>query len=275
MLWVPHTNAEPEDKKPKHIMRKIICIANQKGGVGKTTTAVNLAACLAVAEKKTLLIDCDSQGNATSGMGIDKRQIADKNLYHALIGKIPLREAVTPTQIPHLDLIPSNQDLIGIEVEFIRLPEREKRLRTFLRQMDVSYDYVILDCPPSLGFLTINALTASDSLMVPLQCEYFAMEGLGQLMNTLKLVQNRLNPSLTLGGILLTMFDSRNTLSHRVSEDIRKHFGSRVFQTVIPRNVRLSESPSHGLPIILYDIRSRGAMSYMELTREFMNCGRI
>ena len=234
-----------------------------------------MAACLAVAEKKTLLIDCDSQGNATSGMGIDKRQIADKNLYHALIGKIPLREAVTPTQIPHLDLIPSNQDLIGIEVEFIRLPEREKRLRTFLRQMDVSYDYVILDCPPSLGFLTINALTASDSLMVPLQCEYFAMEGLGQLMNTLKLVQNRLNPSLTLGGILLTMFDSRNTLSHRVSEDIRKHFGSRVFQTVIPRNVRLSESPSHGLPIILYDIRSRGAMSYMELTREFMNCGRI
>ncbi len=234
-----------------------------------------MAACLAVAEKKTLLIDCDSQGNATSGMGIDKRQIADKNLYHALIGKIPLREAVTPTQIPHLDLIPSNQDLIGIEVEFIRLPEREKRLRTFLRQMDVSYDYVILDCPPSLGFLTINALTASDSLMVLLQCEYFAMEGLGQLMNTLKLVQNRLNPSLTLGGILLTMFDSRNTLSHRVSEDIRKHFGSRVFQTVIPRNVRLSESPSHGLPIILYDIRSRGAMSYMELTREFMNCGRI
>jgi len=234
-----------------------------------------LAACLAVAEKKTLLIDCDSQGNATSGMGIDKRQIAEKNLYHALIGKIPLREAVTPTQIPHLDLIPSNQDLIGIEVEFIHLPEREKRLRTFLRQMDVSYDYVILDCPPSLGFLTINALVASDALMVPLQCEYFAMEGLGQLMNTLKIVQNRLNPSLTLGGILLTMFDARNTLSHRVSEDIRKHFGSRVFQTVIPRNVRLSESPSHGLPIILYDIRSRGAMSYMELTREFMNCGRI
>jgi chromosome partitioning protein len=256
-------------------MRKTICIANQKGGVGKTTTAVNLAACLAVAEKKTLLIDCDSQGNATSGMGIDKRQIADKNLYHALIGKISLKDAVTSTQIPHLDLVPSNQDLIGIEVEFVNLEEREKRLRNFLRQLDGGYDYVILDCPPSLGFLTINALVASDALMVPLQCEYFAMEGLGQLMNTLKIVQTRLNPSLTLAGILLTMFDARNTLSHRVSEDIRKYFGNRVFQTVIPRNVRLSESPSHGLPIILYDIRSRGALSYMELTREFLNCGRI
>ncbi len=256
-------------------MRKTICIANQKGGVGKTTTAVNLAACLAVAEKRTLLIDCDSQGNATSGMGIDKRQIADRNLYQALIGRIPLRDALMPTQIPHLDMIPANQDLIGIEVEFVNLTDREKRLRNFLRQLDVAYDYVILDCPPSLGFLTINALVASDRLMVPLQCEYFAMEGLGQLLNTLKIVQNRLNPSLILGGILLTMFDARNLLSHRVSEDIRKHFGNRVFQTVIPRNVRLSESPSHGLPIILYDIRSRGAISYMELTREFLNCGRI
>ncbi|HPX55226.1 MAG TPA: AAA family ATPase [Syntrophales bacterium] len=256
-------------------MRKIICIANQKGGVGKTTTAVNLSACLAVAEKKTLLIDCDSQGNATSGMGVDKCLIQDKNLYHAMIGKISLQEAVIPTQIPNLDLIPSNQDLIGIEVEFIHLEEREKRLRNFLRHLDISYDFVILDCPPSLGFLTINALVASDSLMVPLQCEYFAMEGLGQLLNTLKIVQTRLNPSLSLGGILLTMFDARNLLSHRVSEDIRKHFGNRVFQTVIPRNVRLSESPSHGLPIILYDIRSRGAQSYLELTREFLNCGRI
>jgi len=257
------------------IMRKIICIANQKGGVGKTTTAVNIAACLGVAEKKTLLIDCDAQGNATSGMGVDKTQISTRNLYHALIGQVSLQDAIVPTHITHLDLIPSTQDLVGIEVEFIHLEDREKRLRNFLRKLEKPYDYIILDCPPSLGFMTINALVASDSLIIPLQCEYYAMEGLGQLLNTLKLVQTRMNPMLRLGGIILTMFDARNTLSHKVSEEIRNHFGDKVFKTIVPRNVRLSESPSHGLPIILYDIRSRGAMSYMELTKELIDCGRI
>jgi len=256
-------------------MRKIICIANQKGGVGKTTTAINLSASLAAAERKTLLIDCDSQGNATSGMGINRDMISKQNLYHALIGKVSLKEVIVGTQLPHLDMAPSNQDLIGIEVEFIHLEQREKKLRSLLHQLDTTYDFIIIDCPPSLGFLTVNALVASDYLIVPLQCEYFAMEGLGYLLNTVRLIKARLNPALTLGGILLTMFDSRNLLSHRVSEDVRSHFGKSVFKTVIPRNVRLSESPSHGLPIILYDIKSRGAISYMELTREILTNGRI
>ncbi len=257
------------------MMRKIICMANQKGGVGKTTTAINLAASLAAAEKRTLLIDCDSQGNATSGMGIDGRAIRDKNLYHSLIDQIPLKEVIVGTQIPQLDLLPANQDLVGIEVEFISLADREKRLRNLLRNLETAYEYIIIDCPPSLGFLTVNAMVASDFLIVPLQCEYFAMEGLGHLLNTMGLIKARLNPTLTLGGILLTMYDSRNLLSRRVSEDVRGNFGNRVFKTVIPRNVRLSESPSHGLPIILYDIKSRGALSYMELAREIISNGRI
>ncbi|MDP1990223.1 MAG: AAA family ATPase [Syntrophales bacterium] len=256
-------------------MRKIICMANQKGGVGKTTTAINLAASLAAAEKRTLLIDCDSQGNATSGMGIDGKAIQDKNLYHSLIDQIPLKEVIVGTQIPQLDLLPANQDLVGIEVEFISLADREKRLRNLLRNLETAYEYIIIDCPPSLGFLTVNAMVASDFLIVPLQCEYFAMEGLGHLLNTMGLIKARLNPTLTLGGILLTMYDSRNLLSRRVSEDVRGNFGNRVFKTVIPRNVRLSESPSHGLPIILYDIKSRGAISYMELAREIISNGRI
>ena len=256
-------------------MHKIICIANQKGGVGKTTTAINLAASLAAAEKKTLLIDCDSQGNATSGVGIDKNIIHKKNLYHSLIGKVPLKDVILGTQLPFLDVVPANQDLIGIEVEFVNLEYREKKLRSLLNTLDTAYDFMIIDCPPSLGFLTINALVASDSLIIPLQCEYFAMEGLGHLLNTVKLVKTRLNPSLALAGILLTMFDTRNLLSHRVSEDVRTHLGKKVFNTVIHRNVRLSESPSHGLPIILYDIRSRGAISYMELAKELMTNGRI
>ena len=256
-------------------LKKFICIANQKGGVGKTTTAINLSASLAVAEKRTLLVDCDPQGNATNGVGIDKEAVREKNLYHALIDKIPIEETVFSTDIPTLDIVPSNQNLIGVEVEFVSLQEREKRLKKILKNIDTSYEYIIIDCPPSLGFLTVNSLVASNYLIIPLQCEYFALEGLGQLLNTVKLVQSRLNPTLTLAGILLTMFDTRNRLSHRVAEEANKYFGSRVFKTIIPRNVRLSESPSHGLPIILYDINSRGAISYMNLAREILENGRI
>ena len=254
-------------------MSKIICIANQKGGVGKTTTAINLSSSLAAAEKKTLLIDGDSQGNSTSGMGITSNSFQEANLYHAMIGNAPLEKVILHTAIPHLDIIPANQNLIGVEVEFVHIEDREKRLRNLLKSMDSQYDFILIDCPPSLGFMTVNALVSADFLIVPLQCEYFAMEGLGYLLNTVKLVKARLNPELALGGILPTMFDPRNLLSHRVTEDVKKHFGDKVFKTVIPRNVRLSESPSHGLPIILYDIKSRGAVAYMELAQEIIQGG--
>lgn len=256
-------------------MNKIICIANQKGGVGKTTTAINLSASIALAEHKTLLIDCDSQGNASSGLGVDLELIKEKHFYHALIGKMPLRDVIVPTAVPNLDLVPCNRDLVGVEVEFVDIKDREKQLRNLLQQLDVKYDFILIDCPPSLGFLTVNALVAADFLIVPLQCEYFAMEGLGHLINTVRLIKAKLNPSLTLGGILLTMYDNRNLLSRRVSEDVRKYFGEKVFNVVIPRNVRLSESPSHGLPIILYDIKSRGAAAYMELAQEILSNGRL
>jgi chromosome partitioning protein len=254
-------------------MNKIICIANQKGGVGKTTTAINLSASLAAAEKKTLLIDGDSQGNSTSGLGANRDAYQTANLYHAMIGQVPIKDVILGTMIPHLDLVPSNQDLIGIEVEFVGLEDKEKRLKNLLNALDKEYDFIVIDCPPSLGVMTVNALVASDSLIVPMQCEYFAMEGLGYLLNTVKLVKSQLNPRLALGGILLTMFDQRNLLAHRVSEDVRQHFGDKVFKSVVPRNVRLSESPSHGLPIILYDIKSRGALAYMELAREIIQGG--
>jgi chromosome partitioning protein len=251
-------------------MNKIICIANQKGGVGKTTTAVNLSACLASVGKRTLLIDADSQGNSTSGLGIDRTRYEKANFYHAMIGQAPMESVIVSTDVPNLDMIPSNQDLIGMEVEFVHLENREIRLRQLLKNIDHNYDFIIIDCPPSLGFMTVNALVAAHSLIVPLQCEYYAMEGLGYLLNTVKLVKADLNPQLALSGILLTMFDPRNTLAHRVTEDVRKHLGKKVFKTIIPRNVRLSECPSHGLPIILYDIKSRGAIAYMELAREIL-----
>ena len=251
-------------------MNKIICIANQKGGVGKTTTAINLSASLAAANKKILLIDADSQGNSTSGLGIDRMRYDKANFYHAMIDQVKLDSVIIETALPNLDIIPSNQDLIGLEVEFVHLDDREVRLRRMLKSLDRVYDFIVIDCPPSLGFMTVNALVAADSLIVPLQCEYYAMEGLGYLLNTVKLVKANLNPQLALGGILLTMFDARNSLAHRVTEDVRKHLGNKVFKTIIPRNVRLSESPSHGLPIILYDIKSRGAVAYMDLAQEIL-----
>jgi chromosome partitioning protein len=251
-------------------MNKIICIANQKGGVGKTTTAINLSASLATAGKTILLIDADSQGNTSSGLGIDRVSFTKANLYHAMIGETSLNTVIVKTALPNLDMIPSNQDLIGLEVEFVNLEDREVRLRGLLKKLDRTYDYIVIDCPPSLGFMTVNALVAADSLIVPLQCEYYAMEGLGYLLNTVKLVKANLNPDLALGGILLTMFDARNSLAHRVTQDVRKHLGGKVFNTIIPRNVRLSESPSHGLPVILYDAKSRGAMAYMDLAREII-----
>ncbi len=254
-------------------MNKIICIANQKGGVGKTTTAVNLSASLAAAGKKTLLIDADSQGNATSGLGIDRILHGQSNFYHAMIGQVTLDSVIVETALPSLHMVPSNQDLIGMEVEFVHLEDREVRLRKLLQCMNGSYDFIIIDCPPSLGFMTVNALVAANALIVPLQCEYYALEGLSYLLNTVKLVKANLNPELSLDGILLTMFDARNSLAHRVAEDVRKHLGNKVLKTIIPRNVRLSESPSHGLPIILYDVKSRGAFAYMALAEEILRRG--
>ena len=254
-------------------MNKIICIANQKGGVGKTTTAVNLSASLAAAGKKTLLIDADSQGNATSGLGIDRILHGQSNFYHAMIGQVTLDSVIVETALPNLHMVPSNQDLIGMEVEFVHLEDREVRLRKLLQSMNGSYDFIIIDCPPSLGFMTVNALVAAHALIVPLQCEYYALEGLSYLLNTVKLVKANLNPDLALDGILLTMFDARNSLAHRVAEDVRKHLGNKVLKTIIPRNVRLSESPSHGLPIILYDVKSRGAFAYMALADEILRRG--
>lgn len=251
-------------------MGKVICIANQKGGVGKTTTAVNLSASLAVAEKKTLLIDIDPQGNATSGLGIP-REDATQNIYHALIDQVPLQSLIHGTELSFLEIVPSNIDLIGAEIELVPFPDRELRLKNALKEVREIFDFLIIDCPPSLGLITVNSLTASDSVLIPLQCEYYPMEGLSQLLKTIELIKNNLNRELEIEGILLTMFDKRNNISHQVTEEVRKHFGELVFQTVIPRNVRLSECPSFGKPIILYDADSRGAESYLELAREILN----
>jgi chromosome partitioning protein len=255
-------------------MARVICIANQKGGVGKTTTAVNLSASIAVGEKKVLLIDIDPQGNSTSGMGLSKEGL-NGTIYHALLRGSGLKEMIQKTPLAFLDVVTSNTDLIGAEIELIQEKDREKKLDRLIREVEEDYDYIFIDCPPSLGLLTINSLTAAHSVIIPLQCEYYALEGLGQLLKTIRLIKQSLNPRLEIEGILLTMFDSRNNLSHQVADEVRRHFRDKVFRTIIPRNIRLSEAPSHGKPVLLYDIHSKGAESYLNLAREIMTNGKI
>lgn len=253
-------------------MHKTIAIANQKGGVGKTTTAINLAASLALESKRVLLVDLDPQGNTTTGLGVDRGQLSE-SLYQILDGTRFLGEILRETEVPQLLLIPASRDLVGIEVELVNADRREYRLKDALGGVGEHYDYVLLDCPPSLGLLTLNALTAADSLLIPIQSEYYALEGLSAILETMRLVQHGLNTALRLEGIVITMFDSRNRISHQVVEDIRTHFPDKLFQTIIRRNVRLSESPSYGKPICLYDPASPGAQDYRELAKELITRG--
>ena len=251
-------------------MAKVISLVNQKGGVGMTISAINLAACLSIAEKKTLLLDLDPQGNASVGVGLDKKSFADANIYHALIGQIPVTDAIYKSELPFLDVCPSDTNLVGAEIELVGAMARESKLKICIAPLLDIYDYILIDCPPSLGLLTINSLTASDGFIVPLQTEYFAMEGLAQLLQTVETIKGSLNKELDLVGVLLTLFDSRNNLHKQVSEEIRKHFGPKVFDSVIPRNIKLSECPSFGKPIILYDIESRGSEAYLSLAKEIL-----
>ena len=250
-------------------MARIIALANQKGGVGKTTTAINLAASLAALEKKVLIVDADPQANATSGVGIDSKQVK-VTIYDCLIDGVNSREAVIKCNIDNLSVIPSNIDLVGAEIEMLERPEREKTLKKSLVGISSDYDFILIDCSPSLGLLTVNALTAADSVIIPVQCEYFALEGLGKLLNTIKIIQTNLNPALEIEGFLLTMYDSRLRLANQVVEEVTRHFQQMVFNTIIQRNVKLSEAPSYGQPAILYDAESRGTVNYLNLARELL-----
>jgi len=253
-------------------MGRVIAVVNQKGGVGKTTTAVNLAAGLAAAERRTLLVDLDPQGNATTGLAVIKKDLG-ATIYQALLEELPGEKAIRKTELSYLYLIPSDIDLVGAEIELVGVPEREGRLKTALTPLKNQYDYILVDCPPSLGLLTLNALTAADSAIVPLQCEYYALEGLAQLLRTINLVRERLNPALNVEGILLTMFDGRTSLASQVRDEVHRYFSGQIFSAVIPRNIRLTEAPSHGKPIILYELRSSGAIAYLELTKEVISHG--
>ncbi len=248
---------------------QVLAIANQKGGVGKTTSAVNMASCLAAAERRTLLIDLDPQGNATSGLGITKHDLT-RSIYDVLVNRTPLQDITIGTNLEFLHLAPSNTQLVGAELELVSAFARETRLASAIGALGESYEYVIIDCPPSLNLLTINAFTAADGVVVPVQCEYYAMEGLTELVKTIQLVQQHLNHRLHIEGIVLTMYDTRNNLARQVAGEVRNFFGDKVYETVIPRNVKLSESPSHGKPIILYDVQSKGAKSYLDLTQELV-----
>lgn len=248
-------------------MARIISVANQKGGVGKTTTTLNLGACLAFLGRKVLLIDIDAQGNATSGIGVRKSDVA-KDVYDVLVNEYPIKDVIQQTTRENLDIVPATIQLAGAEIELTPMMARESRLKNSIKEIENDYDYILIDCPPSLGHLTINAFTASDSILIPVQCEYYALEGLSQLLNTVRLVQKHFNPELRIEGVLLTMFDARTNLGSEVVEEVRKYFRERVYDTIIPRNVRLSEAPSHGLSIIDYDPRSRGAEVYQALAKE-------
>ena len=251
---------------------RVIAIANQKGGVGKTTTAINLAASLAISEQRTLLIDCDPQGNTTSGIGFPKDP-ARRTLYQALILGEPLERIILKTQVDGLDLIPADKNLVGAAVELVAAEDREFQLKNLIQQVKDNYEYIIIDCPPALDLLTLNALAAADSVLVPIQCEYLALEGVSELLDTLMRIRRTLNPDLAIEGIVLTMYDERTTLSRQVASDLRSFFGAQVFQSVIPRNVRLAEAPSHGKPIHFYDIHSKGAEAYINLSKEVISSG--
>jgi chromosome partitioning protein len=250
-------------------MAKVIALANQKGGVGKTTTAINLAASLAVLEKKVLLIDADPQANSTSGTGFDVRSI-NTSIYECLVDDVNPSEIILNTEVDGMDLIASHIDLVGAEIEMLNMPNREGVLKHVISKIETNYDYILIDCSPSLGLITVNALTAADSVMIPVQCEYFALEGLGKLLNTIKIIQGRLNPELEIEGFVLTMYDPRLRLSNQVVEEVKKHFQLMVFETIIQRNIKLSESPSFGKPVILYDSESKGAINYLNLAKELL-----